>query len=287
MLISGRTRLAGILGGPEQVKLSLSPAIHNAAFQDLDMDWAYLPFGSSPADLPRAIRGLADAGVRGMNVTMPHKLAALDAMDEVAPSAMRVGAVNTIEVRGERLIGHNTDGDGLVRFLRWDLGVELCGANVVLVGAGGSARAAAAALAAAGVGHLCVLARDPSRAIALQHLCGSTPFVAEDLAGPVSARVENAAVVINATPAGQKGEPPVIPVQALRPGALLVDLVYRPPVTPLIKAARAAGAAAHSGLGMLLHQAALSFEIWTGVQPSLEVMSAAAAWELAREEGRP
>jgi shikimate dehydrogenase len=283
LLISGKTHLTGILGGTEQVKLSLSPAIHNAAFKDLEMDWVYLPFGTTPENLEAAIRGLAAAGVRGMNVTMPHKVPAMGIMDRIAPSAERVGALNTIEVLpGGELIGHNTDGDGLLRFLDWDLGVSLHECHALVIGTGGSARAAVASLGAADVAHLCVLARDLSKAEELRAVAGNVTFEAADLSEDSAHWVGQANVVINATPVGQGNEPPVIPVEALRPEAVLVDLVYRPPVTPLIAAARKRGAVAHSGLGMLLHQAALSFEIWTGVEAPLDAMSAAGLWELAK-----
>jgi len=264
------------------VKLSLSPAMHNAAFKDLQMDWVYLPFGPGPEDLQTAIRGLAAAGVRGMNVTMPHKLAAMAAMDSIRPTAQRIGAINTIEVRAGELIGHNTDGDGLRRFLELDLGVPLRERRALVIGTGGSARAAVSALGEAGVAHLCVLARDAGRAGELRALAGQVAFDAAGLDGDVTGWVEQARVIVNATPVGQRNEPPVIPVAAISPEVVLVDLVYRPPVTPLIQAARNRGAIAHSGLGMLLHQAALSFEIWTGVEAPMEAMSAAALWELAK-----
>ncbi len=282
MLISGRTQLTGILGGVEQVKLSLSPAIHNAAFKDLQMDWAYLPFGCEPEDLQVSIRGLAAAGVRGMNVTMPHKLPAMAAMDEIAPSARSIGALNTIQVQNGRLIGHNTDGDGLIRFLDWDLGVVLKDARAVVIGTGGSARAAVAALGSAGVAHLCVLARDIGKAEDLRGVAGNVTFEAAALSDDPAHWVGRAGVIINATPVGQANEPPVIPTDAIAPTSVLVDLVYRPPVTPLIQAARDRGAIAHSGLGMLLHQAAISFEIWTGTAPPMDAMSAAGLWELAK-----
>lgn len=285
MLISGQTRLTGIIGGTEQVKLSLSPAIHNAAFKDLQMDWVYLPFGCEPESLEAVIRGLAAAGVRGMNVTMPHKVPAMAIMDEIRPSAQGIGALNTIEVRDGRLIGHNTDGDGLIRFLEWDLGVTLQASRALVIGTGGSARAAVAALGAAGVDHLCVLARDVSRAEDLRAVAGAVPFEAADLKNLPAHRVAQADVIVNATPVGQGNEPAVIPTEAISRSAVLVDLVYRPPVTPLIQAARDRGAIAHSGLGMLLHQAAISFEIWTGAEAPMEAMSAAGLWELAKSAG--
>lgn len=282
MLISGQTRTTGILGGTEQVKLSLSPAVHNAAFKDLQMDWVYLPFGCEPEDLEAAVRGLAAAGVRGMNVTMPHKVPAMAVMDEIMPSAHGIGALNTIEVRDGRLIGHNTDGDGLIRFLDWDVGVTLQESRALVIGTGGSARAAVAALGAAGVAHLCVLARDAGRAEELRPVAGNVPFESADLKDGPAHWVAQADVIINATPVGQGNEPPVIPTGSIPRSAVLVDLVYRPPVTPLIQAARDRGAIAHSGLGMLLHQAAISFEIWTGVEAPIDAMSAAGLWELAK-----
>lgn len=282
MLISGQTRLTGILGGTEQVKLSLSPAVHNAAFKDLQMDWVYLPFGCEPEDLEAAVRGLAAAGVRGMNVTMPHKVPAMAVMDEIMPSAQGIGALNTIEVRDGRLIGHNTDGDGLIRFLNRDVGVTLQESRALVIGTGGSARAAVAALGAAGVAHLCVLARDAGRADELRAVAGNVPFESADLKDDPARWVAQADVIVNATPVGQGNEPAVIPTGSIPRSAVLVDLVYRPSVTPLIRAARDRGAIAHSGLGMLLHQAAISFEIWTGVEAPMDAMSAAGLWELAK-----
>lgn len=286
MLISGHTKLTGILGSPEQVSLSLSPAIHNAAFKALEMDWAYLGFGTEPRVLPAAIRGLAAAGVRGMNVTMPHKMAAMQVMDSVTPVAGRIGAINTIEVRAGELIGHNTDAGGLIRFLRLDLGVNLEGRKALVIGSGGSARATVAGLASAGVSQVCVLARDPASAERLRLLAGEVAFESASLDQLAGDRVSEASVIINATPLGQMHEEPAIPPGSIRGDAVVIDLVYRPPVTPLIEAARARGAIAHSGLGMLLCQAALAFEIWTGAEAPMEAMSASALWELAKEAGR-
>ena len=276
MRVTGATRLTGILGGPEQVELSLSPAIHNSAFEALEMDWIYLPFGTRSQQLGSAIRGLAAAGVRGMNVTMPHKVAAMEFMDEISDTAARIGALNTIEVRGDLLIGHNTDGDGLMRFLSLDIGAELAGSRALVLGAGGSARATVAALAEAGAGEIWVVSRDPSKAQGLEYLAGNAVFQAGPLDGEAGRLVGEADVIINATPLGQKMEEPAVSTDKIRPETVVVDLVYRPPVTPLIEAARAQGAIAHSGLGMLLHQACLAFKIWTGVEPPMEAMSAAA-----------
>jgi len=244
------------------------------------MDWEYRPFGLESPAVVQGIRSLFSDGIRGLNVTLPHKVAAMDAVDEMAESASQIGALNTVEMRGDRLIGWNTDGEGLVRFLRMDAGAKLEGARAVVIGAGGSARAAVFALAAAGSASVRVLARDQSRAEDLAPLASRVFFEAGALGDCSPETIEGADIIINATPVGQAGEPAPIDVTLIRPGAIVVDMVYRPPVTPLIEGARSRGAVAHSGLGMLLHQAVLAFEIWTGVQPPIDVMSAAALAEL-------
>lgn len=283
MLITGQTRITGILAGPEQAGHSLSPAIHNAAFRELNLDWVYLPFGVDPLSLPVAIKGLVAAGVRGMNVTMPHKMAAMKVVDALTDQAKLIGALNTIEVRNGELIGHNTDGDGLARFIHKDLGVDLNGCSALVIGSGGSARATVAALASAGVARIRVLARQEIAAELLRPVAGETPFESAALEGNLAGRwVGEADVIVHATPVGQQMEEPVIPTDHISGGAVVVDLIYKPPITPLIQAARERGAVAHSGLGMLLNQAALAFEIWTGTQPPMEAMSAAALMELAK-----
>lgn len=285
MLISGKTKIAGILAGPDQAGHSISPAIHNAAFRELALNWVYLPFGVEPDSLAIAIRGLAAAGVRGMNVTMPHKVAAMEVVDSVTDQARLIGALNTIEVKGGELIGHNTDGVGLARFIRKDLGVNLDGCTALVIGSGGSARAAVTALASGAVAGIRVLARTAASAEALMPLAGGVPFEWARLDDRAAEWAAEAEVIIHTTPVGQQMEEPLIPAESISKDAVVIDLVYKPAITPLIAVARARGAIAHSGLGMLLNQAALAFEIWTGVQPSMEAMSAAALHELARPAG--
>ncbi|MGI8426944.1 MAG: shikimate dehydrogenase [Actinomycetota bacterium] len=279
---SAAAKLTGIVGSAAQVAGSLSPSIHNAAFNALEMDWEYRLFGMDSASAVKEIRNLVSGGVRGLNVTLPHKVLAMEAMDELSESASQIGALNTVEVRGDRLVGWNTDGEGLVRFLRMDVGAKLEGAAALVIGAGGSARAAVFALATAGAASVHVLARDQAKAAALVSLADGASFEAACLGRYSAERVEQADVIINATPVGQAGEQAAIDVALIRPDAVVVDMVYRPPVTPLIEGARSRGAIAHSGLGMLLHQAVLAFEIWTGVQPPIDVMSAAALAELKK-----
>lgn len=275
--IGGATHLVGVIGWP--VAHSLSPAIHNAAFATLGMDWVYVPLPVAPGSLRAAADGLVSLGFRGANVTMPHKTESADLADDLAEEARRLRAVNTFVVTGGRLHGYNTDAPGFDRFLRRDVGFDPRGRSALVFGAGGVARAVAFALASAGVGKLSVAVREAARAAELLEAVEGTsvrPSVVDfDAATDVSADL-----VVNATPLGADGQT-APPLPRLAPGVVVIDLLYRPAITPLQAAARAAGAEAHGGLGLLLHQAALSFELWTGTPAPLEVMSAAALAALA------
>lgn len=270
MTVTGATQVAGLIGGPAQVARSLSPAIHNAAFSELGMDWVYLCFPVREAAVAAAVRAVGALGLRGANVTAPHKLAAAAAVGRLEGAAARTGAVNTVEVRGGDLVGHLTDGEGLLRWLREE-GVEVAGRSVLLVGARGSARAAADALTRAGAGGLTVLNRTPAHAEELGSLAAGVPFRALPLEAEEPDLVAAADLVVNATPVGQKGGCPLRFAGSVRPEAVVVDLVYGTE-TELVARARAAGARAFDGLGMLVHQAALAFEIWTGREAPLGAM---------------
>jgi shikimate dehydrogenase len=274
--VDARTRTVGIIGWP--VEHSLSPLIHNTAFVALEMNWVYVPIPVPPGELSAALAGLAALGFVGANVTMPHKTEAAAVADEVSEDARRLNAVNTLVVNAGGLAGHNTDAPGFDRFLRRDAGFDASGRRALLFGAGGAARACALALARAGLAHLTVALREPARAAALlATLDGLDPDVAVvQMADAGGSEVD---LVINATPLGTHDEE--LPLPPLGPESLVVDLLYRPAVTPMQRAAREAGAAAFGGLGLLLHQAALSFELWTGREPPLDAMSAAALAELA------
>jgi len=269
--VSGSTKTVGVIGWP--VAHSLSPAIHNAAFAAMGLDWVYLPLPVHPLHLATALGGMASMGFAGANVTMPHKAAVAGLVDELSDDARRLRAVNTIVCDGERLRGANTDTPGFERFLRLDVGFDPSGRDVLIFGAGGAGRACALALAREGASSITVAAREPARVEDVEAALDGVPTdiraVAFDRA--VSVRAE---LIVNATPLGSRGES--LPVPPLGPDMLVVDLLYHPTVTPLQLEARGAGATAFGGIGLLLHQAALSFEIWTGQQPPLEVMSAAA-----------
>jgi shikimate dehydrogenase len=274
--VSGRTRTVGIIGWP--VAHSLSPQIHNAAFRALGLDWVYVPLPVEPSDVTEAFHGLMALGFAGANVTMPHKTVAAEVADTLSDDARRLRAVNTFVVEGSTLQGHNTDAPGFDRFLRHDAGFDPRGRSVLIFGAGGAARACALALARGGVASLVVAARDPARTesleAAIDGLGVEVNTVAFQEAGHVSADL-----IVNATPLGARDEH--LPIPSIREGSLIVDLLYDPSVTPLQVSARSAGAIAFGGIGLLLHQAALSFELWTGRQPPLDVMSAAALAAIA------
>jgi shikimate dehydrogenase len=272
--------VVGIIGWP--VSRSLSPVIHNSAFQALGMDWVYVPFPVPPGGLPDALAGLPALGLVGANVTMPHKSECADLIGDLSEDAERLRAVNTIALGPGGLSGHNTDAPGFERFLRRDAGFDPAGRSALLYGAGGAARACALALARSGLARLTVAVREPERVAALR---GAVDGFATDLSvvGLDEAPGATSDLIVNATPLGARGE--TLPLPGLGPEVLAVDLLYRPSVTPLLAAVRAAGGNAFGGLGLLLEQAALSFELWTGQPPPLEVMSAAALAELAEVPG--
>lgn len=278
----GATAVAAVIGDP--VAHSLSPAIHNAAFAELGLDWVFvaLPVGRGRAAV--AVDGLRALGVRGASVTMPHKHAVVAAVDGLTSSAAALGAVNCI-VRAphddDLLLGHNTDGEGFLRGLGADFGMEAAGLRCVVLGAGGAGRAVVHALGAAGAESVVVVNRDEGRGRLAAALAGEAgSFVASGADGLASA-VEHADLLVNATPVGMSvegGGSPALPVpeSVLRADLVVAELVYHPPETPLLAAARAHGAKAANGLSMLVHQAAVAFEHWTGLDAPVEVMAAAA-----------
>jgi shikimate dehydrogenase len=260
-----------VIGWP--VEHSLSPSIHNAAFAALEMDWVDVPMPVAPGRLGEAIDGLTALGFAGANVTMPHKSESARILDDLSDDASRLRAVNTIVVGPGATSGHNTDAPGFERFLRQDVGFDVSGRSALVFGAGGAARACALALARAGLSSLGVAVREPSRARELREALAGLPTEVSVIDFDDAARVR-ADLVVNATPLGMHGES--LPCPQLGPGSVVVDLLYRPSDTPLLRSARQAGAVAFGGLGLLLHQAALSFELWTGRVAPLPVMSAAA-----------
>jgi shikimate dehydrogenase len=219
-------------------------------------------------------------GLRGANVTMPHKTEAAELIRRCSEDATLLRAVNTIAVRGGELEGHNTDVVGFDRFLRRDAGFDPAGRSALIYGAGGAARACALALARAGLARLSVAARDEARAAPLVKMVEELG-IRVTLVRPSETGELVADLVINATPVGGSDAEVLPSFPHLGPDVLVIELLYDPPSTDLQRRARAAGATAFGGLGHLLEQAALSFELWTGTPAPLEVMSAAALAALA------
>ena len=270
--------MAAVIGYP--IRHSISPVIHNAAFRALDLDWVFTAFEVAPGRAAVGAEGARDLGLAGLSVTMPHKADVIRALDRLSPVAEALGAVNTVLRQGSRqLIGENTDGAGFLDALRTDEGFDPAGRRCLVVGAGGAARAVVLALAGAGAADIIVANRTPSRA-------DEAAALAPGVARPGSAEEADAVeLIVNATPQGMAGDNSLpVRADALGPGQLVVDLVYHPVLTPLVEAARERGAAAANGLGMLIHQAAHAFRLWTGEDPPLEVMSAAALADLAMRD---
>ncbi|MGQ0744401.1 MAG: shikimate dehydrogenase [Acidimicrobiales bacterium] len=266
-----RRRLAAVIGQP--VAHSRSPAIHNAAFAATGLNWTYVALEVAPNRVPQAIRGMAAlGGFDGMSITHPHKQGAAREVDRASPDAVSLGVINTVVREADgRLRGENTDGTGLVASLLAD-DFDPGGRRCVILGAGGSARAIARALSRARAADVAVVNRTRANAIATCAFAGPVGRVgqAED--------VERADLVINATPIGMTGGPEGLPVEAehLHSGQMVVDLIYEPEQTALLVAAAGAGARTANGLGMLVHQAAAQFLLWTGVPAPLSVMWGAA-----------
>ena len=274
--VRGSTRKVGVIGWP--IEHTLSPVIHNAAFVALGMDWVYVPLPVATARLPAALDGLGALGFAGANVTMPHKTRSAELVPDLSHDARLLRAVNTIVVGTDGLAGHNTDALGFERFLREDTGFDPSGRAALLFGAGGGARACSLALSRGGLAELSVAVREPSRGEDLRATLEGSGTALRVVSIDDVLEV-HADLIVNATPLGVHGER--LPLPSLVPGVVGVDLLYRPSATPFQAEIREGGGSVFGGLGLLLHQAAISFELWTGQTPPLSVMSAAAVGELA------
>jgi len=265
--VTGATRVAGIIGDP--VTHSLSPRIHNAAFAAAGLDWVYVAFPVARGRAAAALDAMRSLGLAGLNVTMPHKTDVAAACDALTDMASTLRSVNTVaRLDDGTLLGDSTDGDGFVRSLR-EAGVTIEGKHAIVLGAGGAARAVALALTTTGASVTLWARRDDQAADA-------ATSVGVKATSDVDGAVAEADIVVNATPVGMAGEAPPFDPSRLHQGQHVADLIYHPADTPLLAAARAAGASATNGLGMLVHQAALSFERWTDVAAPLDAMRAAA-----------
>ncbi|HVI52766.1 MAG TPA: shikimate dehydrogenase [Candidatus Sulfotelmatobacter sp.] len=268
MILSGRAKLAGVMGWP--VGHSRSPRLHGFWLQSLGIDGAYLPLPVKPEDFESVFRALPRMGFAGANVTVPHKEAAMILADEVEPLARRIGAVNTLVVRSDgSILGRNTDAFGFIENLRQGAaGFSAARGPAVVLGAGGAARAVIAALQDDGCPDIRLLNRTRARAEEVAQALGGKVTVLEWDAR--AAALEGAALLVNTTTLGMTGQQPLdLPLDALPPDALVTDIVYAPLMTDLLARAQARGNRLVDGLGMLLHQARPGFQAWFGVMPEV------------------
>ena len=284
------TLKAGIFGYP--ISHSISPPMHQAAFDRAGIAAVYEAWETAPDALAAAVAALRDDGVLGANVTVPHKQAVMASLDEVDDLASRIGAVNTIVNDGGRLRGTNTDARGFLDSLKEYGGMDPSGADAVLVGAGGAARAAAHALADSEVGSLLIANRTLERAEALAVEIKAQSINARAVSLSDSAFADGCAsadLIVNSTSVGMlhgpaEGKSPV-PDGAIRAGCVVYDMVYNPPDTPLLQAASNVGAWAVGGLPMLVYQGAAAWELWTGQPAPVDAMMAAARKALGLDGG--
>lgn len=272
--VSGATRLAGVIGSP--VRHSLSPAIHNAGYEACGLDWVYVALEVAPGSAGGALDGMRALGIAGLSVTTPHKDVVFALVDERSDAATTMRAVNCVQLVDGRLVGHNTDGDGFVDSLRVDAALDPSGMSVAVIGAGGAARSVVEALARAGASDIAVVNRTPSRAAEAAALAPGVGRVG-DLADVCAAQL-----VVNATSVGLGTDELSVDRDLLQRGQVVADLVYHPRETALLRAASERGARPLDGLGMLVHQAARQFRLWTGLEAPVREMRRAAEAELER-----
>lgn len=274
MDISGKTRVCGVIGDP--IEHSLSPIMHNAAFNALKLNYVFLAFKVKPAEVEHAVNGMRALNIRGLNVTMPHKSTVMNFLDRIDLSAQIVNSVNTILKRESKFFGFNTDGVGALKALR-ENGVEPKGRKVLLLGAGGAARAIAYTMAKES-DELAVLNRTVRQAQELAKLLEKVTnkkIVAGSLSPKeIQHNLQDSDILINATSIGMKpkDDESLVPSKLLRPNLAVLEIVYNPIETKLAKDAKVAGAKVVSGIEMLIYQGAASFEIWTGKSAPVEVM---------------
>ena len=267
--ISGATRLAAVIGDP--VRHSLSPAIHNAGFTALGLDWRFLALPVAKGRGVDALDAMRVLGIDGYSVTMPHKAAIADGVDRLMPAARALSSVNCVRREGSQLIGDSTDGLGFVRALEAQLDRSIVDATIGIIGAGGAARSIVDAVARNGVARIVVVNRSPERAAEAAALAPVAEVGRPADLSPLD-------IIVNTTSVGMLGGPapdqsPIDP-ELLRPEHVVADIVYQPRMTRLLAEAAARGATIAGGVGMLVHQAAAAFEWWTGRPAPLEAMAA-------------
>ncbi len=280
MGVKATTDIYGIFGHP--VKHSLSPDMHNSAFNTLGLNSVYVAFDIDPESIEEAARAIRVMGIRGINITIPHKQTIIPYLDEVSPDAKLTGAVNTVKNENGKLLGYNTDVGGFLRAIREDLDFSPEGNTLFLIGAGGAARAVLSAFCMNGgaVVYITDIIKDKALELANQFKANFQNITIEtvelDNQNLIEQKFNEADILVNASPAGMDGVGSLdIPLTSLNKNAVVYDLVYKPPDTNLLKEAKQLGHKASGGLSMLLYQGAESFEIWTGENAPVEIMKKA------------
>ena len=260
------TRIAAVIGDP--VRHSLSPRLHNAGFAALGLDWFYVACPVAKGQAAQAIEAMRTLGIEGLSVTMPHKKSVAVAVDDLSPTAAKLGAVNCVRRDGDRLVGENTDGIGFVDSLRSQLQMDPDGLTIVIVGAGGAARSIALAMAEHGA-QVGIFNRTARSAEEVVEIVGAASSVVQEEA------IRDADVIVNATPLGMSDDSLPFDPSLLSKGQSLIDLIYEPEKTALLVEAESLGVKTLNGVGMLLHQAGAQFQLWTGCEPPLKEMAQA------------
>jgi len=270
-------QVVGIIGYP--LGHSVSPAMHNAAFKKMGLDWEYAPFEVKPGDLAEALNGFRSLHFAGFNVTIPHKEAIVPLLDEVTKLARIIGAVNTVVNQEGKLIGYNTDGAGFIESLKEDAKINPKGRRIVVLGAGGASRAASIMLAEVGAKIITLADIQEDKAKELSEYIGSSFEVDCDYVDVNSQElqkaIDKADILVNSTPIGMKpkiDQSPLANNTKLHSKLLVYDLVYNPSQTKLLKTAKVAGCKTCSGLGMLVRQGAAAFTLWTGEEAPVKTM---------------
>ncbi len=272
-MITGKTNIVGLIGDP--VEHSMSPPMHNAAFEYLGLDFAYVPFNVKTSVLGEAIKGASALGIKGLNVTIPHKTSVLEFLDVINKPAKLIGAVNTIKFANGKITGYNTDGIGAVMALEEVIPVK--DKKVVVVGAGGAARALAFQLILSGIESITLINRTPEKALKLKNEIESKieSKVSYGNLEILEKEISKADILINTTPIGMYphiNDTPLANASMMHSDLVVNDLVYNPMDTVLLKEAEKAGAKSVSGLSMLLYQGAEAFKIWTGQEAPVDIM---------------
>jgi shikimate dehydrogenase len=274
-----KTKLVVLLGIP--LSHTLSSAMHNRLFEKLDRDYLYLPVEVSAENLDTVFSGLTRMNVAGFNVTVPHKIRVMNLLDEIDPLAEVIGAVNTICLQKGRTRGYNTDGEGFLTYLEKKLATSIRNKKVFMLGSGGAARGIAMTLAFRGASKVFLCNRTAARATALADEINAKIMKCAE-AVPRNSReikkgLDASDILVNATSVGMHPNDDATPIdkELLSKDLAVVDIVYKPPVTPLLAAAQRLGCPTVDGLGMLVYQGALAFKLWTGIEPIIAEMFAA------------